>query len=267
MIIFGSKMYGKKNRVRSHGRCQHCGKYSTQESYDGRSWGHLYFIPLIPDGDKVRVIRECKSCRKGNHFPLKNVPEIAQRARNVIDQAIVAIGAGETHSEMNGERFPALGTIANNIQDVYCFLGEQEILSLIEPLRTIGAKRELTLAEAKLAEVAGRRPEADAKFKHLADNSEEPLILFHCAQYLNNTSRPEMALSIAEKLESSLVEDLGVKQLLLECYESTKQWDKVANTYENCFLLVPELWQDKDTQKRYKKTCKKAGRKPKPQPE
>lgn len=262
MIIYGSRMYGKKNQVRSHGRCDHCRKHGTQESYDGRKWGHLYFIPLFPIGDKVRVLRECRSCNMGSHLPLHTVPQITQSTRDNIDKAIIAIGAKETHFETEEGAVNALASIANNIRDVYCLLGEDEAQVLLENLRALEAHHEVLLVEAKLAEVSGRSTEAESKFKQLADSSEDPLILFHHVQYMVDVGKTSEALPILQKVESMLVDDLSVKQLLIECYETTKQWNNLADTYENCFLIVPELMDESKIYKAYKKACKKAGRKP-----
>jgi len=50
MIIFGSRMYGKRNVAAGWGRCEACGHYGQLSNYNARKWGHIYYIPLIPSG-------------------------------------------------------------------------------------------------------------------------------------------------------------------------------------------------------------------------
>jgi len=65
MIVFGSRMYFKKNVVKSFEECEHCGVYGKMISYKARKFGHIYFIPLIPMGKSSQVLRECKKCKRG----------------------------------------------------------------------------------------------------------------------------------------------------------------------------------------------------------
>ena len=70
MIIYGSRMYFKKNLVRSFGECENCGRYGKRVSYQARKFGHIYFIPILPLGSNSQVLRECKSCSMGSHIPV-----------------------------------------------------------------------------------------------------------------------------------------------------------------------------------------------------
>jgi hypothetical protein len=262
MIIYGSRMYGRKNKIRSHGRCEHCGKVGTQNSYDGRKWGHLYFIPLIPDGGRVRVLRECTSCQKGFHIPLETLPGIVESIQKTLIDVVVAIGAKEKEMTVNGHTLPVVSVLGANINDAYCLGGEREVRLLLENLRSIKANEELLLAEAKAAEVRGDLKNADAKFGELAARSTHPVILFQAARFLRDQARVPESIALGERVETMLPADLDVKQLLIDGYTSQKEWTKLALTYENCFLLAPDLKQQKPLMKAYQKACKKAGREP-----
>ena len=264
MIIYGSRMYFKKNVVTSVGRCEHCGKFGKQTSYDGRKFGHLYFIPLIPEGGRVRVLRECKSCQMGIQMPYENLENVLANVRETLNQAIVAIGAGEETFTMGDQEVNSVGSIAVNLEDYYCLCGESTAKEVIGNLRAIGAEREASFGEAKIAETAGKWEAATQHYRTARDFSEHTHIEYHFAQYLSNTGKSAEAIPIAEKVERQLVEDLSVKQLLIDCYEVQKDWNKMVGTYENSFLIIPELKSDKNIYKKYKKACKKAGRAPQP---
>ena len=88
-------MYGKKNVVRGWGQCESCGKYGMNTSYNGRKWGHLYFIPLIPSGPHMRVIKECTKCSNGLQFPETDVPNILNNLRQTSDDAMAATYFGD----------------------------------------------------------------------------------------------------------------------------------------------------------------------------
>ncbi|MEO0794924.1 MAG: hypothetical protein AAFX93_07175 [Verrucomicrobiota bacterium] len=262
MIIYGSRMYGRSNEVRSKGRCEHCGVHGNLHSYDGRKWGHLYFIPLVPSGGKVRVLRECKSCNVGSHIPIETIPTIAESMRENLDQAIIAAGAQQTHFEAEGQSVSTIAVIGSNIEDMYCMLGEEETVQILDSLRSVGQGPELILAEAKYAETKGHRDAAHQKYTELSQLTKDPIAQFHHASFLFDHGMVEEAIAVAEPLEMEHVEDLGLKDFLIKCYTATKQWTKLADTYENCFLIVPESLQDKKIYKDYKKACKKAGRTP-----
>ncbi len=262
MIIYGSRMYGKKNRILSQGRCAHCGKVGTLSSYDGRKWGHLYFIPLIPCGGHVRVLRECSSCRMGSHIPLQNVPDMVQSLQKTLDRAVVALGAQEVQMELDGKVRSVASVIGSHLSDVYCLIGEKEIAQLLQNLKAVNAHDELLLAEAKFAELTGRAREAEAKFGDLSQRSRDPILLYQIARFFFDQAKLPEAIALAERLETSLVADLEVKQLLIDCYLAANQWGKLATTYENSFLIAPELRNQKPILKAYQKACKKAGREP-----
>jgi len=259
MIIYGSRMYGKKNQVHSHGRCDHCGTYGKMESYNGRKWGHLYFIPLIPSGGPARVLRECKACNMGSHIPEENIAKILEDLRANIDRAIIAIGAQETHFELGGEQIHATGAILNSINDFYCLAGEEEINALVANLQVAQADRHIRITEAKLHEIRGNHQEADGIYSELMNGSEESVLLLHYAQYMFDTGRFEQAKDATERLLRLEPDAVMVKLMLIDCHANLKEFRPAVEIYESLFETVPELREDKASYKNYKKLCKKAG--------
>jgi len=261
MIIYGSKMYGEKNLIRSRGRCEACGSITAQESYDARKWGHIYFIPIFPMGDKVRVLRECISCNRGNHIEQTRVPDLLDNIHDNLEQAVAVLGNGESQMQLGGKTVDALAVVGGNVKDLYCLGGAEEVDLLLEKLRALENKKPLLLAEARLAQVKGELKLADARYQELCDMDPDPWLRFQYATHLYESHRPKLCIPVAEELEQELLTDMNLKQLLLDCYEAIEQWSKLAITYESCFLIVPELKENKKVFKAYKKACKKAGRK------
>lgn len=262
MIIYGSRMYGKKNQTRSHGRCTYCGRVGLQHSYDGRKWGHLYFIPLIPVGGKVRVLRECASCSTGAHVPVEQVPAIVESVKKGLEEVTITLGAGDRHVTMDGRPVPVAAVIAANLSDLHCLCGEPEVRQFLDNLRFVQAGQELRLAEALAAELDAREREADACFDALARASDDPLILYYSAQYLSRRARAGEAAAIAERVELGMPDNLDVKQLLVESYTALGAWEKLVGVYERSFEVEPSLKTNKAIVKLYKKACKKAGKTP-----
>ena len=91
MIIFGDRMYWKKDVVTGWSSCDHCGTQSKNSSYTARRWGHLYYIPLIPTGPVSRVVMECVRCSQGIQYPLKEVEGVKQALRSGCQVALDAI--------------------------------------------------------------------------------------------------------------------------------------------------------------------------------
>ena len=84
MLIYGSRMYFKKNTVKTTGECEHCGTYGNLTSYQAKKFGHLYFIPILPMGPHSQVLRECPQCRIGTHLSMTDLePIVALACRSV----------------------------------------------------------------------------------------------------------------------------------------------------------------------------------------
>ncbi|MBC8008772.1 MAG: hypothetical protein H7067_01585, partial [Burkholderiales bacterium] len=150
----------------------------------------------------------------------------------------------------------------SHINDVYCLIGDREIAQLLQNLKEVNADEALLLTEAKVAELKADLKKAEAKYSELVGRSSHPAILYQAARFHQDQGRFPQAIAVAERLETILVTDLEVKQLLIDCYLATNAWGKLATIYESCFLLAPDLKKQKPILKAYQKACKKAGRPP-----
>lgn len=266
MIIYGSRMYFRKNKLYSWGECSNCGKYGRLSSYNARKFGHLYFIPLIPEGPPTRVVKECGKCSHGFHFPEADLPPLLTGIFAKIDSSLNAVAEGHETFVPAGETAAVncLSYTVGNLELLYC-LGQEDYLR--QTIGKWGQHRNgfgSSFAGAVLAEVQGDDAMAESLYRKAAELYPE-----HAATYARmgtlyrrkkDLAQAEMLFRNAENLDP---EDIEYKQLLLNVYTDLKDHDKLAETYERCFALVPALAGDKTAMKSYQKACKKSGRVPK----
>jgi len=228
-----------------------------QVSYDERRWGHIYFIPIFPTGDKVRVQAECSACSRGRQVEQLTVPSLFQGIHRDLEKAIVAIVAGEGQVELNGHSVDVRSVIAANLKDLYCLGGPEEVDLFMEKLRAAEELATVLLAEALLAEIQGKRKKAQEKYQELCDLENTPQVRYLYASFLSDSRLFQKSIPVDEELEQELVTDLSVKQLLIDAHAATEQYDKQASIYESCFLIASELKENKKVLKFYKKAGRK----------
>lgn len=262
MIIYGTQVYGKRDKVDSYGTCDSCGKYAQQKSYSGRQWFHLYFLPLIPCGGRNRVLRECSQCRRGKRLPEQHLPAIIDGLQAEVEAASAAVLSGRDHYEAAGEERMAVPQLVFLVENLFTIASPAMASAVPAQIREGGAGDVADFLDIKLDECRGQTDSLLARYASLLERWPDDSVQYHYATLLFRLGRVEKAAETAEELELRRVDDLSVKQLLINCYEAGKQWDRLVDAYENCFLIVPELLQDKAVVKRYKKACKKAGRQP-----
>ena len=263
MIIYGSRMYGRKNVVNGWRYCDNCGKYGQATSYDGRKWGHLYFIPLIPEGPHTRVVMECKKCSHGTHIPQADVPTMLNDIHLSVDSASAALIAGDKDFDDDGTMTPCVPCLASAVELLYC-LGEADYVHLvIATLQQEGLTYAYQLVNGASLAFQGNLQEAGESCRKAAEcEPAEPLPLVYLGSVHLKQTDYEGARSVYEKALGLSQDRLPVLEGLLTVYESLKDHAKLAETYEECFQLMPGVTQDKKVVKAYKSACKKAGRQP-----
>jgi len=263
MIVFGTRMYGKKNRVTGWGTCDHCGKYGKLSAYNGRKWGHLYFIPIIPEGPRVRVVKECAKCSHGIHLPEKEVPAILHDMRQAAEKALSALIAGEEEFEDDGARKPCVAFLASSVEMFYFLGAKGQVEKTLNALQQNSLNLAYHLVRGELLEISGQTDEAAASYMHAAkcDPDDAAPLTALGSLYIDQKKYREAQVLYERALQLS-PEELPIRLVLLSVYDETKEHTKLAETYERCFELVPEMANDKKTRKAYQKACKKAGRQP-----
>lgn len=263
MIVYGSRIYGRKDLVQGWGYCLNCGKYGKNSSYTGRKWVHLYFIPLVPLGRRSRIVMECKKCSHGLHYVAKDLPETIRILRESTGGAMTALLAGEKKFNNNntGNEEMASGFLAGAV-GLLLSLQEDDYLNIL-----IGVMQEKKLTFAyhmvlgASLEFRGNLDAAVIAYKDAIsyDSDDAQAYISLGAAYVMKSEIEDAREAYEKALELS-EDKFQVIQILLGIYEDTKDYLKLAEAYEACFELVPGLSQDKKILKAYRKSCDRAGR-------
>lgn len=263
MIIFGSRMYGKKFVVEGWGYCDNCRKYVKTSNYNAREWGHIYFIPIIPSKTPMRVIRECSKCHRGNHIPEIETPAILNELKTHSDNALSALIDGEKVFSDNGKEISYAASLANNVELLYCLNEADYVSKLIENLQAHGLNYTLELVTGKSLEFQGKFDEAMHSYRQAAlhEPQEVAPLLYFGLVYLRQKDYIR-ARPIYEKALELTDDKISVLQILLMVYENIKDHGALAETYEEIYKISPNISQDKKIMKAYNKACNKAGREP-----
>lgn len=264
MIIFGSRMYGKKNVVKTHGVCAHCGTHTQQSSYDGRKWGHVYYIPLIPSSGPVRVLKECGGCGMGQHVPQAEAEQIYGRIETLIPACVEAAARG-VHTFAHPESGEPVNTdpfIADAIEMLMITGHGEDVPGLVDLLSQDGAGYEAGVAASVQADVEGRTEAAVQGMQQARDAApDEAFAPAQLAEYSRRLGRHEAQLGYLQET-SDLVggEDVGLMLEMAGPLEALGRFDELAELLETCVAKVPQLADDKTFKKLRKKVGKKAAK-------
>ena len=265
MFIYGSKMYGKKDLVKSWGFCVNCGEYLQLSSYKGRKWGYLYFIPVIPEGPHVHVVKECKRCNVGIHVPEKDVDKTVEDIQADIARALEAVSSGDDYFVLrddNGNEavISCISSLIEAAEVLYCVDRGDVVKELMMKLERGGNYKEHLALKGKLFEFEGDLEEAALQYEAAVKNypgDESAYWLLGTA--LSCLGRFDEAKGVYEKLLRVSDNEAEVMIELIYVYEKLENFSALAETYENCLSRHPELAKDKKIMMKYKKACKKAG--------
>ena len=266
MIIYGSRMYGKKNKISLRGLCEHCGNKGDLLCYDARSFGHIYWIPLIPLGGPVRVIKECSRCSRGLHFPQKNIPELLDRLTAEVKLCAAAALAGKTSfniaSDADSQSQQNIGPFLFDVIETLTTMGKRDdVDDLVAIFNGGGADYAVAICAAARFFLIGNYR---AALKHLNEayalRSDDAFIPYQRGvvyALLNDQHRAieeyRLAISIAGP-------DLMILVELIAAYEAAGLPEEAADTMAECLRVAPDLAGDKAFMKAVKKAHKKLGR-------
>ncbi len=264
MIIFGTGMYWKKDIVNGWGYCDHCDKYVKNKSYNGRKWGHIYFIPLIPSGPKVRVVAECKSCSNGLHLPENEVADVLNDMRQSSKRALAALNDGHaTFSDIEGVETGCVAYLKDSVSMLFYLCAEDDVQMILSSLQENELTYEYHLVNGEVLEFQGQLDQAQASYKRAVECfPEDTYAMFALGSIHLMNNDYDNAKVVYEKALLYSEDKFPVLSVLLEVYGPLKDYHRLSETYEECFRLVPELAGDKKVYKAYKKACKKFGKQP-----
>lgn len=261
MLIYGSRMYGVKNKAIAHGSCEHCGEYVRHKSYEGRKWGHIYFIPLIPMGKAVRVLKECPRCNRGQHVDVEQLPAIREAMKESLALCMQAAAAGQ-HSFNDGEEDIDNGPfLANATRTLHAVGFGDEIPEMLRLLESVNARYELAVATAHYQELQGKLNQAIESIQGAIEcEAGEIYPVYYLATLYQLNGNAEATLEQLEKCNQLLGgNDPGIMLEMCGPLEAVGRYDELVALMEKCISMEPSLEQDKKFMKHLKKMRKKAG--------
>lgn len=260
MIIYGSKMLGVKNVVNGYGECPHCGKYGKHRSYDARKWGHVYWIPIIPSGGPVRVMKECGSCNMGSHVPQAEVGKLYQRIEELMQPCVIAAGEDSRvfHDSQGGETHNG-PFLLEAVELMYTAGYRKEVPELIELLNNDAARYEHGLASGQYAEIRGEAQAAYQAYQGAAEAApNEPLPLLLMSEIQLRAGRAQEALGLLERACAIQPDDVQLILAKAAPLEALGRFQDVSDVIDRAIQFAPQLAQDKKFMKLRKKFAKKA---------
>ncbi len=267
MIIYGSRMYARKDKIHSWGYCEQCDKYIKQTSYRGRKWSHVNFIPIFPKGPHMYVIKECKKCGVGLHIALTDLPEMIEGIEDNVETAIGALNDGQEYflvKDEDGEEVtqPCADTLIEAIEILYCTGSDEAVEELLTAIDKDNYRKVYYLVKGKFLEFQGKIDEAVILFEKAVQNyPDEENAYWLLAAALHNSGKLKEAREAYENLLEITSEKSDVMFILLDIYDELKEYLAMTETFERCFEEHPEYAKQQKFVKRYKKACKKAGTK------
>lgn len=262
MIVYGSRMYFKKNVVKSFAECEHCGVYGKMTSYKARKFGHIYFIPLIPLGASSQILRECKKCKVGSHIPVEKLEPMVDSVADQFKSLIMAVSDGQTEIEVNPGAPPAnIGVmIAGIMGDLYCLKEIENADSISDVLLANHLNYENEIVRGKWRELTGRLDQAKEHYQAAhRQKPDDSIPIYHTAMTELRMNRLEAAENELNKYLQMMPNDIGAYAKLAGIYEKQKKFDRLVGAYDAIYRLNPANVANKPMAKVYKKACKKSG--------
>jgi len=262
MIIYGSRMYFKKDVVKSFEECDHCGVYGKMTSYKARKFGHIYFIPLIPMGASSQVLRECKRCQMGAHIPLDQLEPMVDSVADQFKSLIMAVSEGETEIELEPDTPPAnIGVmIAGIMGDLYCLKEIENADSISDVMLANNLNYENEIVQGRWSELTGKLDEAKAHYQAAhRQKPDDSIPIYQTAMTELRLKQLDAAEAEFNKYLEMVPDDIGTHAIVADIYQKQKKFDKVVGAYDEIYRLSPENLENKAMKKIYKKACKKSG--------
>lgn len=262
MIIYGSRMYGAKNRIDGYGVCDHCGYYTQNKSYDGRKWAHVYFIPIFPLGGHVRVLRECGKCGMGSHMPVAAVAEVYGQLESLMQLAVAAASDGRHVVTPPGSQDEVhTGPLLTEAIVMLHGTGHgEDIPGVLELLKHDNAEYEHHVAASAWSDVRGKPDEARAMMQQAAAKQPDaPYPLVMLARFAARAGDAQGQLNYLQKCNDLLGgRDVTIMLEMIAPLETLQRFDELTALLDRCIAVVPELAHDKKFMKHHKKYAKKA---------
>lgn len=256
-------MYGGKGYVKGVTYCRKCCTYRKSASYVGRMFFHVFLIPLIPDGPRVRVIKECSRCGDKLLISEEELPVVVASLRTQAEYALAELLKGNHGIKVDDDEVSAGFYLVNLVEKMSTLDMGKELAAISALLKERGLLQLHHLIEGRILEFKGNLKAARAAYQAASEYPPNEAkvymilagICMRLGDVLGAKNAYERALPISKDRYSIFL-------ALLEIYQKTKEWPPLAEAYEECFKVRPDLAKDVMFYNPYAKACKNCGKQP-----
>ena len=257
-------MYGGKGYVKGITYCPKCCKYRKSASYLGRMYYHVFLIPLIPDGPRVRIIKECSRCGNSQHITEDNLPAAVASLSKQAQYALAELLDGHQRLKLDDDdEVSSAFYLVNLVEKMLTFDMGKELAEISAKLRERGLKQLQNLIEGRILEFKGNLKGARAAYQAASDypprEAKVYMILAGICMRMKDITGAKDAYQKALPITT---DRYSIFLQLLEVYSKTKEWLLLAEAYEECFKVRPDLARENLYYKPYAKACKHCAKQP-----
>jgi|688.fasta_scaffold01218_23 tetratricopeptide (TPR) repeat protein len=266
MIIFGTGYYFRSRKASQNGFCSHCGKYGKLSSWNGMSFFHLYFIPLIPVSKFQRVHKFCKLCNQGLTFPIEHFDAVTYKIKEKSALAILALQEGEEEIIDEGEEpTNAISFLEGALDWLHSGAEKNFSYQLVQQLHHPACKFAEGMVSGYLQMLEGDLNKSAESYQ--AATRAQPSDYrgyFRLANVLVEKRMWDPAIAAYQSAEANATEEpvelqFAIIYYLIEMLTKQKRFLEASAAYDRLIKIRPDVLSDKQFVKAMTKVKKKAG--------
>jgi tetratricopeptide (TPR) repeat protein len=246
------------------GFCSFCGRFVKFRSWSGMKFFHLYFIPLIPLGGRMRNHKMCTKCSMLREISVEEFEATIERLKEFSAHAILSLHNGDTTFSMDQAPSEPINSLEFLIGAVDWFqsINETEFnQGIAEQLNrpTLGFAN--AMLNAQLETMAGRLDQAIQRYLEASSQSSvaDPHLMRAQLQIEKRRIAEAIeSLKAALKLVENTPQELGVRLQLAAQHMTVKDYAEASQHYDKVLQLQPAYLNDKAFMKEVNKAKKKS---------
>ncbi len=239
-MFFKSKPRKKQAVTPGWTLCHNCGKYIKQSHYDAQMWVHFLGIPLFNKGS-AHVIRECPLCRSGVFYPQAEFAVIIDNIRTSARKALDALAAGEKTFNDNGELVRCIDVLIDTVEPLLSIKADDELDAIMAELWQIDEYIH-NYVFGRILQWQGKLDEAIKWYDDLSDGTVDTQDaegelgnMYICKEEF------QQARMVFERMLEYGENKMGLLSILIDIYAHTQNFTKLAEAYEKCLEVSPQL--------------------------
>lgn len=224
----GTHYWGKRHVYRESATCQYCNAYGEKISYDTTLFFTIFFLPVIPIGQK-RIFQQCPKCTRHRVMPLKEWEGL--KKRNV--------------SELSAQIQSNPDDVGLQQKLIYTLIGHQDVEGVKKVIERLlqrpiqSAALWCSIADGR--EYCGDLPAAEEALVQARALEDTLLMREALARIMILRHHPDEARPLLEHLlKQPDAKKIGLLTILTEAYQVTGQHEKALALLDEMAPLYPE---------------------------